>query len=84
MEKLLHAIDRAARQTKRNRSALVRDALLEHLRRWEAGAREERDRQGYSAQAQTTANAGLTIGAADPRARGAFTPQDKSFPVLLE
>ena len=29
-----------------------------------------------------TANAALTIGAADPRARRAFTPQDKPFPVL--
>ena len=34
-KKLLQATDRAARQTKRNRSALVRDALREHLRRLE-------------------------------------------------
>jgi metal-responsive CopG/Arc/MetJ family transcriptional regulator len=54
-KKLLHATDQAARQTKRNRSALVRDALREHLRRLEARAREERDRQGYSTQPQTTA-----------------------------
>ena len=32
-KKLLHATDQAARRTKRNRSALVRDALREHLRR---------------------------------------------------
>ena len=52
-KKLLHATDQAARQTKRNRSALVRDALREHLRRLEARAREERDRHGYSRQPQT-------------------------------
>ena len=50
-KKLLQATDRAARRTKRNRSALVRDALREHLRRLETSAREERDRQGYSAPA---------------------------------
>jgi metal-responsive CopG/Arc/MetJ family transcriptional regulator len=50
-KKLLLATDRAARRTKRNRSALVRDALREHLRRLETLALEERDRQGYSAQA---------------------------------
>ena len=53
-KKLLQATDHAARQTKRNRSALVRDALREHLRRLETRAREERDRQGYSKRPQTT------------------------------
>ena len=52
-KKLLQATDQAARQTKRNRSALVRDALREHLRRLEARTREERDRQGYARQPQT-------------------------------
>jgi len=47
-EKLLHATDQAAKRTKRNRSALVRDALREHLRRLHLRASEERDRQGYS------------------------------------
>jgi len=51
-KKLMQAADQAARQTKRNRSALVRDALREHLRRLEARDREERDRQGYSKQPQ--------------------------------
>ena len=37
-KKLLLATDRAARRTKRNRSALVRDALREHLRRLETCA----------------------------------------------
>jgi metal-responsive CopG/Arc/MetJ family transcriptional regulator len=47
-KKLLHAVDQAAKRTRRNRSALVRDALREHLRRLELRASEERDRQGYS------------------------------------
>jgi metal-responsive CopG/Arc/MetJ family transcriptional regulator len=47
-KKLLHAADQAAKRTRRNRSALVRDALREHLRRLELRASEERDRQGYS------------------------------------
>ena len=51
-KKLLQATDRAARRTKRNRSALVRDALREHLRRIEVRALEERDREGYSRQPQ--------------------------------
>ena len=43
---------------KRNRSALVRDALREHLRRLELRASEERDRQGYSRrQSQADAEA---------------------------
>ena len=48
---LLQATDQAARRTRRNRSALVRDALREHLRRLEVRALEERDREGYSKQA---------------------------------
>ena len=51
-KKLLRATDQAARRTKRNRSALVREALREHLRRLEARAWEERDREGYSRQPQ--------------------------------
>jgi metal-responsive CopG/Arc/MetJ family transcriptional regulator len=53
-KKLLQAADQAA---KRNRSALVRDALREHLRRLELRASEERDRQRYSRQSQTDAEA---------------------------
>lgn len=49
-KKLLQAADRAARKAKRNRSALVRDALREHLRRLEIRDREERDRAGYASQ----------------------------------
>ena len=46
-KRLLHATDQSALRTKRNRSALVRDALREHLRRLEVRAKEERDRRGY-------------------------------------
>jgi len=46
-KKLLQATDKAARRTKRNRSALVRDALREHLRKLEVRALEERDLEGY-------------------------------------
>ncbi len=37
----------AARRTKQNRSALVREALRQHLRRLEILELEERDREGY-------------------------------------
>jgi metal-responsive CopG/Arc/MetJ family transcriptional regulator len=50
-KKLLQAADQAAKRTQRNRSALVRDALREHLRRLEVRASEERDRQGYPQRA---------------------------------
>ena len=52
-KKLLRAADQTARRTKQNRSALVRDALREHLRRLEIRDREERDRAGYSKQRQS-------------------------------
>lgn len=58
-KKLLQATDRAARRTKRNRSALVRDALREHLRRLEVRVLEERDREGYSAQAPAATESNL-------------------------
>ena len=45
--KLLRTADRAARRAKLNRSALIRNALREHLRRLEIQELEERDRQGY-------------------------------------
>jgi metal-responsive CopG/Arc/MetJ family transcriptional regulator len=56
-KKLLHAADQAAKRTRRNRSALVRDALREHLRRLELRASEERDRHGYSRQSPSDAEA---------------------------
>ena len=54
-KELLQAADQAAKRTRRNRSALVRDALREHLRRLELRASEERDRQGYSRQSPADA-----------------------------
>src|SRR5437016_868873 len=45
--KLLQAADRAARRTRLNRSALIRDAIREHLKRLEIRELEERDRKGY-------------------------------------
>jgi metal-responsive CopG/Arc/MetJ family transcriptional regulator len=56
-KKLLQAADQAAKRTKRNRSALVRDALREHLLRLELRASEEGDRQGYSRHPQADAEA---------------------------
>ena len=56
-KKLLQAADQAAKRTRRNRSALVRDALREHLRRLELRASEERDRQGYLRQSASDAEA---------------------------
>jgi metal-responsive CopG/Arc/MetJ family transcriptional regulator len=56
-KKLLNAADQAAKRTKRNRSALVRDALRQHLRRLELRACKERDRQGYSRQPQADSEA---------------------------
>ena len=50
---LLIAADKAARRTKRNRSALIRDALRAHLRALEIRALEDRDRQGYAKRPQT-------------------------------
>ena len=50
--KLRRAADHAARRTSQNRSALIRDALREHLRRLHIRALEERDRQGYETIAQ--------------------------------
>jgi metal-responsive CopG/Arc/MetJ family transcriptional regulator len=44
---LLQEADRAAKKTRQNRSALVRVALREHLRKLEIAAMEERDREGY-------------------------------------
>jgi len=51
---LLQAADQAARRTKQNRSALVRDALREHLRKLEVRALEMRDREAYLKRPQST------------------------------
>ncbi|HEV8041778.1 MAG TPA: ribbon-helix-helix protein, CopG family [Bryobacteraceae bacterium] len=50
--KLLKAADIAAKRQKVNRSALIRQALQEHLRRLRVLELEERDRRGYQARPQ--------------------------------
>ena len=44
---LLRRVDRAARRLKVNRSALVREALRQHLQQLQLRAREEADRRGH-------------------------------------
>jgi metal-responsive CopG/Arc/MetJ family transcriptional regulator len=56
---LLRATDRAARRLKVNRSALVRQALREHLLKLETLALEERERAGYAKFPANAAEAGL-------------------------
>lgn len=46
-ERLLRAADRAARRLKLNRSALIRDALREYLKRLRTLEKERLDREGY-------------------------------------
>ena len=50
--KLLKAADNAAKRQQVNRSALIRQALQEHLKRLEVLDLEERDRRGYQARPQ--------------------------------
>jgi metal-responsive CopG/Arc/MetJ family transcriptional regulator len=47
--KLFRATEVAARRTKLNRSALIREALRAHLKNLEIRRRELRDRKGYEA-----------------------------------
>lgn len=51
-DKLLNAADLAAKREKVNRSALIRQALAEHLKRLQISELEERDRRGYQAKPQ--------------------------------
>ena len=46
-EDLLRAADRTAKRTKVNRSALVRQALREYLKKTHYQQLEHRDREGY-------------------------------------
>jgi len=52
---LLRATDRAARRARANRSAVVRRALREHLKRLEMQESEARDRRGYEERPDTRA-----------------------------
>jgi len=47
--RLLRATEIAARRSKLNRSALIREALRAHLKNLEIRERELRDRKGYEA-----------------------------------
>ena len=49
-QKLLRAADAAARRTRQNRSALIRDALRAHLRRLQIHALEDQERAAYTRQ----------------------------------
>jgi metal-responsive CopG/Arc/MetJ family transcriptional regulator len=51
-EELLRAADRAARRAKVSRSAFVRSALREHLRRLTIKELEARERRAYQEQPQ--------------------------------
>jgi len=46
---LLRATELAARRTKLNRSALIREAIRAHLKNLDIRERERRDRKGYEA-----------------------------------
>jgi metal-responsive CopG/Arc/MetJ family transcriptional regulator len=50
---LLRAVDRAAKPGKMNRSALIREALKEHLKKLHYQELERRDREGYESHADT-------------------------------
>jgi metal-responsive CopG/Arc/MetJ family transcriptional regulator len=50
---LLQATNGAARRARVNRSALIRQALREHLKRAAAREVEARDRQGYQEHPET-------------------------------
>jgi hypothetical protein len=52
--KLLRAADRAAKRIRLNRSALIRDALREHLKRLQIRELELRDRRGYQERPDTS------------------------------
>jgi metal-responsive CopG/Arc/MetJ family transcriptional regulator len=52
-KELLQATDKAAKRTKQNRSALVRDALRRHLRALDIRAKEDQERAAYLKHPQT-------------------------------
>jgi metal-responsive CopG/Arc/MetJ family transcriptional regulator len=54
---LLRATDGAARRARVNRSALIREALREHLKRLRARELEALDRKGYELHPPDTAEA---------------------------
>ncbi len=54
---LLRATEVAARRTKLNRSALIREALRAHLKNLAIRERELRDRKGYEARPRDSSDA---------------------------
>lgn len=64
-EELLRAADGAARKHRMNRSALIRDALRNHLSRLAALELERRDREGYEARPDEAAEANRWEGVAE-------------------
>jgi metal-responsive CopG/Arc/MetJ family transcriptional regulator len=52
-EQLLRATDRAVRSKKTNRSALIREALREHLKRMREHELDQQERRGYERLPQT-------------------------------
>lgn len=52
---LLRATDGAARRARANRSALIREALREHLKRLQVRELEARDRRGYEQRPEASA-----------------------------
>ena len=52
---LLRAADGAARRARVNRSALIREALREYLKRIQTRELEARDRRGYRQHAEASA-----------------------------
>lgn len=63
-KELLQAADQAARRTNQNRSAFVREALRQHLRRLEIRALEEQERAGYLRIPEDLTDSDLWAGAA--------------------
>ena len=49
-DELLRAANRAAQGIRKNRSALIRDALREYLKRLRVQELERRDRRGYESR----------------------------------
>ncbi len=62
--KLLKAADLAAKRRKVNRSALIRHALEQHLKRLHELDLEARERRGYAAQPQREEEYGIWEAAA--------------------
>ena len=58
-DSLLQETDRVVRRLKVNRSALIRDALREHLKRLSIHERERRDREGYARHPATSDEFGV-------------------------